>query len=189
MPTEYATRVEQLDRKHPGLRQLIDLMLDGHGGLAEIREAVKEKFGEEIATSTLGSYKLKRWRPRRDWIDAIKNRAQAFSELISDGKMADIQQAQLFEQIQAAMDDGARLDPEFAMSEQRKLLALQLKREQLDQEKKKLELQIERARRELKEATDEAERKLKSGEALTIDDINRVRSRVFGLPPKVAASS
>lgn len=182
MPTEYATRVEQLDRKHPGLRQLIDLMLDGHGGLAEIREAVKEKFGEEIATSTLGSYKLKRWRPRRDWIDAIKNRAQAFSELISDGKMADIQQAQLFEQIQAAMDDGARLDPEFAMSEQRKLLALQLKREQLEQSKKALELKIQQMTKQTEEAIDEAEQKTKRGESLSVADINRIRERVFGLP-------
>lgn len=149
MPTEYATKVEQLDRKYPGLRQLVDLMLDGHGGLAEIQEAVKEKFGEEIALSTLSSYKLKRWKPRRDWIDAIKNRVQAFSELLTDGKeMAEIQQAQLFEQIQAAMDDGARLDPQFAVSEQRKLLALQLKREQLEQSKQELELKIEQMERQ-----------------------------------------
>src|SRR5690348_15585742 len=129
MATEYATKVEHLDRKHAGLRQFVDLMLDGHGGLAEIQEALKEKFGEQIALSTLSSYKQKRWKPRRDWIDAIKNRMQAMKELIgSGGELADLQQAQLFEQVQAAMDDGARLEPEFAISEQRKLLALQLKR-------------------------------------------------------------
>lgn len=177
MPTEYATKVEQLDRKRPGLRQLVDLMLDGHGGLAEIHEAVREKFGEEIALSTLSSYKLKRWKPRRDWIDAIKNRAQAFKEMLGDGaEMADIQQAQLFEQIQDAMDDGAMLSPQFAMKEQRHWAELKLKREQLAQERKKLELQIEQMKRQRDKERKEIEKVVSAGKnkAATLEEIQRI---------------
>lgn len=176
MATQYPTKVEQLDAKHPGLGQLVDLMLDSHGGLLEIQEAVKEQFGEEIALSTLSSYKQRRWKPRKDWIEAIKNRARAFAELLADGKqVADIQQAQLFEQVQEAMDDGASLSPQFALREQRHWAELRLKREQLEQEQRKLELQIEHMKRQRQREREQIEKAVGSkNPAAALDEIKRI---------------
>ncbi len=179
MATEYATKVERLEGTHPGLRQMVDLMLDSHGGLAEIREAVKEKFGEEIALSTLSSYKQRRWKPQKEWIDAIKNRARAFAELIADGKaVSDIQQAQLFELVQEAMDDGATLSPQFLMREQRHWAELKLRREQLEQAKQELELKLEQIERQRQKERKEIEKAVGAKDAQSA--IERVKE-IYGL--------
>lgn len=49
----------------------------------------------------------------------------------------------------------------------------------LEQMKRRLDAQL----RKFDEASDQAKRKLEKGKSLTVDDINRIRERTFGLPP------
>jgi len=59
-----------------------------------------------------------------------------------------------------------------------------IRRRQLDL----LERKLERAENALEETTNEAAKKLGEGKALTLDDINRIRQRALGLPPKRAGA-
>ena len=64
-----------------------------------------------------------------------------------------------------------------------------LKEQHLELERKRvglLELRIESAKRRMEEATDEAKGKIGSGQQLTLEDINRIRERVYGLPETAA---
>lgn len=61
----------------------------------------------------------------------------------------------------------------------------------IETEKRALELkiaQLEEQQRKAEEAVEQASEKIGKGESLTIDDINRIRERTFGLPPVLAAS-
>jgi hypothetical protein len=66
-----------------------------------------------------------------------------------------------------------------------KLMAAQAKQQSVELEKKKVEL-AEKKFKQLKaaaqRATDEAARKLRKGREITLDDINDIRQRTFGLP-------
>src|SRR5579884_1390178 len=150
MARSQQTRVEELDRTKPGLRQFIDLCLDGMKPLEHIHEEVEKKFGERIAVSTLSSYKQRRWLQQKRRVQEIKAHAQAILELLAGGRaISDIQQALLFERVQSAMDAGAELDPHFLMAEQRKGAELELKLEEVKRQR-------ERERREVEEAVEYA---------------------------------
>ena len=164
MARSQQTRVEELDRTKPGLRQFIDLCLDGMKPLEHIHEEVEKKFGERIAVSTLSSYKQRRWLQQKRRVQETKAHAQAILELLAGGRaISDIQQALLFERVQSAMDAGAELDPHFLMAEQRKWAQIELKRAEVEQAKAALELKLEevkrqreRERREVEEAVEYA---------------------------------
>ena len=49
-----------------------------------------------------------------------------------------------------------------------------------------LEEELQRKRKEVEKQTEAAAAKLGKGKAVTLDDINRIRERVFGLPPVAA---
>lgn len=52
-----------------------------------------------------------------------------------------------------------------------------------------LEEELKRKQKAVEKLTNDAASKLKKGKALTVDDINRIRERTFGLPPVQAAGS
>lgn len=176
------TKVEELDRDKPGLRLLVDLNLDAFRTLESIQEAVEQKHGVRIPLSTLSSYKQRRWLAQKQRVESIKEHAAAILDVLDKHGVGEVRQALLFERVQKAMDSGAELDPHFLLKEERLWAEQALKREQLDQEKKKLELQIQRMKNETEEALDEAKQKASRGESLSVADINRIRERVFGLP-------
>jgi len=67
-----------------------------------------------------------------------------------------------------------------------KFKRIELAKEKVEAEGRKialLEEEAERKRKLFDRQTNEAARKLGKGEGLTIQDINRIRERVFGLPP------
>jgi predicted nucleic acid-binding Zn-ribbon protein len=63
---------------------------------------------------------------------------------------------------------------------------LEVARQTAENEKKALELKIAEYNRNVEEATDEARNKIESGRAITREDIDRIRERVFGLPARAA---
>ena len=61
------TRIEQLDRKHPGLRLEVDLLLDrggrtpGQGTLEDVQKLLAQKYEEAVPINTISNYKQHRW--------------------------------------------------------------------------------------------------------------------------------
>jgi hypothetical protein len=76
--------------------------------------------------------------------------------------------------------------------EERRMKALErrneLQKEKNELERSRVEMQIAKFKQDVKEATDEAAKQIQNGKSLTVDDINHIRERVFGLPPKAAAN-
>jgi hypothetical protein len=65
-------------------------------------------------------------------------------------------------------------------------------REKVETENRRVQLleqEAERKRQQFEQATHEAARKIEKGRALTIEDINRIRERTFGLPPLVPGAA
>ena len=182
-----ATRIEQLDRKFPGLRQAVDLLLDGGATLDGVQALVKERTGETVPNQTLSAYKQKRWLIARLRLKDLKETFQAVKEELGANAISESTQARLLELIDQAMRAGAALNPHFLLKEQRLWAVHTANLEKIETEKKRLELQIEQSRQALKEATDEAKEKASSGEQLTAADIDRIRERALGLPPKQEA--
>ena len=61
-----------------------------------------------------------------------------------------------------------------------------LARQALKTEQKRVQILVddaERKKRQLEKATNDAAHKLEKGKAITIEDLNRLRERTFGLPP------
>ncbi len=135
------TKVEELDALNPGLRQLVDLMLDGFRTLEEIQGKVKAEFGEEIALSTISSYKQRRWLRHKQRVESIKEHAAAILELLEKHGVSEVRQAQLFERVSEAMSDGTKLDPHFMLKEERMWAEHSLRARQLEHEIHKLEAQ------------------------------------------------
>jgi hypothetical protein len=69
-----------------------------------------------------------------------------------------------------------------------KLMQAQTAAAKSDVERRKLELQEERAKKEVKEFIEQGESKIRGGKRFTIDEINRIRAATLGLPPIAAAA-
>jgi len=184
-----ATRIEQLDRRFPGLCQAVDLAFDGGATLEKIQDVVKEHAGELLPINTISNYKQRRWLVNRLRIKELKETFQAVKDELGGNAISESTQARLLELIDQAMRAGAKFDPHFLFKEQRLWAQHETKLEELRMAKQKLELQIEESRQAVKEATDEAAQKIGSGEQLTAADIDRIRERALGLPPKQAVTN
>jgi hypothetical protein len=138
------TRIESIDKAKPGLRQFVDIALDGLKPLEWISTELKRQFEEAIPITTLSNYKQKRWLMQKKRIESIREHATAIMDLLDARGVSQVRQAMLFERIQTAMDAGVALDPAFMLVEERRRAELDLKRQQLEHEQKKLQLEIER---------------------------------------------
>ena len=195
---------------HPGLEELVREQLKRGTRLAAICELVKERFGESIALSTLHSYWQRRFAPdveqQRKAYQQTRARVDVLMEEMKGGDKdaAEIVrllvQSQIFERsselasadpMELVKEDRRRAEAEGRMEIERGKLKIaqqttDIDRERLEKEKKELELKVaqyEARDRQAKEEIDEAEQKLGKGESLTVQDINRIRERVFGLAP------
>jgi hypothetical protein len=177
------TRIEELDAQHPGLRQRVDLMLDAQETLEAIVKRVKAESGEDVPQQTISSYKQRRWLPARLRIAELKESFRAIKDEIGENAIAESTQARIMELLDHAIRAGAKFDANLLLIEQRKWAEADLKRQQVEQANKQLELKIEAAKRSLEESAEEATKKVAGGGQITIEDINKIRARTFGLPP------
>jgi hypothetical protein len=73
------------------------------------------------------------------------------------------------------------------------LLAQQKKNEiaerRVKAQESEVQIKLDKARKEAEKATNDAAKKLAKGRDLTVDDINKIRERTFGLPPVQPAAS
>lgn len=176
------TAIEKLNIEHPGLQLDVDTMLKKDALLADVQTMLREKYRVSISHQTLSKYKQKRWLPSLQRIRDRVERSQAIIQVIKKEGDTDFARAYIFEQLDEAARRGDRLDPATALREQRMRMELQFRFQQLEQTGRKLQLGIEKAALALDEATREAAKE-PGGRNLSIDGINQIRSKTFGLPP------
>ena len=175
-----ATAIEILNIEHPGLQLDVDTMLQNNALLAEIQSTLQKKYSVSVSHQTLSKYKQKRWLPSLQRIQDRMERTQAAIKVIKKEGDSDFARAYIFQELDEAERRGEHVPPEVLLREQRLRVELRLQFQQLEQTKRKLQLGIEKAALELDATTREA---AKGGRNFTIDDINHIRERVFGLPP------
>lgn len=123
-------------------------------------------------------------------------RARAIADAFSKRSFDDLDEAvknALAEQVFMIMRAAGEKDEKSFRSQLLKLGLLltemkkaEAKKRQADIESKRvalLEEEAERKRKQFEKATNDAAKKITKGESLTIEDINRIRERTFGLPP------
>ena len=189
------TRIEQLDRKHPGLRLEVDLLLDrggrtpGQGTLEDVQKLLAQKYEEAVPINTISNYKQHRWLIEKLRLRELKEIFRAVKEELGEAAISETTQARILELLDEAMRNGAKLDPHFLLKEQRLWAQHEVKLEELRQAKQKLEIEIEKSKQAMEEVTHEAAQKTGEGKSITLDDINRLRERSWGLPPLVPVTS
>lgn len=169
------------------MRQAVDLLLDGGGTLEQVQALAKERTGDLLPINTCSNYKQKRWLIRKLRIRELKELLEAIKEQLGANAIGESTQAFILEKLSEAMTAGTRLDPHFLLKEQRLWAVHTANLEKIETEKKKLEIEIAKSRQAVEEATHEAAKKTGEGQSLTIDDINHIRERTFGLPALPAA--
>lgn len=92
-----------------------------------------------------------------------------------------------------AQDESTRGDARRELANLGFLLAQQKKNEiaerRVKAQESELQIKLDKARKEAEKATNDAAKKLAKGRDLTVDDINKIRERTFGLPPVQPAAS
>ena len=170
------------------MRLEVDLLLDrggrtpGQGTLEDIQKMLGEKYAEALPINTISNYKQHRWLIEKLRLRELKEIFRAVKEELGEAAISETTQARILELLDEAMRNGAKLDPHFLFKEQRLWAQHEVKLEELRQAKQKLELEIEKSKQAVEEATHEAAQKTGEGKSLTLDDINRIRERTFGLP-------
>jgi hypothetical protein len=180
------TAIERLERKLPGITQAVnERFLEGMTG-EEMLKYLFETYGiDDIPLSTIYYHRLTRTVAWKEEIRERKAAYTAMAELVDEHGLDEAAKAQLWEVCQTMSP--AQLLLMRRGETDRKRLALDteklaLDKQRVENEKQDLQLRIDRAKKNFEEASGEAEQKLGKGESLTLDDINRIRERTFGLP-------
>jgi hypothetical protein len=136
------TAIEKLDRKHPGLRQHVEMRRDGHADPATIQRELKERYDEDVPLTTISMYLQRRYRPdkmdRQRRIKERMARTEATIEVIKKEGASEFTRAYIFEQLDEAERRGERIPPAVLLREERE-------REQLALDREKLRLDVQKA--------------------------------------------
>ena len=176
------TKIEQLDRKHPGLRLEVDLLLDGggrtpgQGTLEDVRKLLAEKYDEYLPINTISNYKQHRWLIEKLRLRELKETFRAVKEELGDAAISESTQARLLELLDQAMRAGATLDPYFLLKEQRLWAQHEAKVDEIENDKRKLELEIQRRETERQKVAEA----IGDGEKDPKQSIQRIRE-IYGL--------
>ncbi len=154
---------------------------------AEIEELSHKFAGELLPATTLARWYDLRWEQVQKETQARSERARVFAAALA-GKdfkhWPDAVKNFLGDTIFALAEGGPKdaalikavTEMGWLLQEYRKS---DLKQQSLELEKKK----FEESKRKFEKATSEAAEKIGKGKSLTVEDINRIRERTFGLPP------
>jgi hypothetical protein len=134
------TRIEELDTKHPGLRQYVDLRLDANAvdsevTLERICAEIKERWGETVALHLLSGYKQCRWWPAKQRIQDQIDRMQAIMAVVKEFGVGNYAEAYIVERLS---ESDKAVPPAVLLREQRE-------REQLALDRQKLRLDVQKA--------------------------------------------
>jgi len=187
MPADTArlTRVEQLPKEK---REFVDDLLRERPrpSTQEISGWYEEEFHEHLAASTISSYLARRLEVARKAIDEQRVEYIAKIEAIGATGIDEATAASIWEAIRTMTP--AQLILLRSVETKRKELAL--KEEAQATRNKELQLKIdqfERREKEAEEAIEQASEKLGKGQAITVEDVQRLRERVIGGPAQAPA--
>lgn len=93
------TQVEILDRKYPGLQVFVDQCFDSGIPGADVGRRVRLKYGVNIPTPTIYSYREKRWALRRRETEAWCREMEAYLELEKRYPEGDMRRAAIFKHL------------------------------------------------------------------------------------------
>ena len=137
--TQQLTRIEKLG---PEIEQYVRQQLDAGAELLEIQRELQEKFGENVAYSTISNFKVRRWLREKTRIGELRDLLRAIKEEMGENAIPDSTQALILEKLNEAMTTGAALNPHFLLKEQRLWAQHTANLEKIETEKKRLELQV-----------------------------------------------
>jgi hypothetical protein len=92
-------KVEMLDAQKPGLRQYVDLRLDGGAPADVIASEVKAKFGLDVPPRTLRKYQVGRWLPTKLLVQSQIERMQAIMAHVEQFGLSSYTQAYIIEKL------------------------------------------------------------------------------------------
>ncbi len=78
------TKLRRLEARHPGLIRSIDAMLDAFATVKAVAAMVRANYGEFVAVSTIGNYRCRIWKVRRDCELAIRARQAAWQIFVGE---------------------------------------------------------------------------------------------------------
>ncbi len=184
MATGYRpTRIEQLEGEHAGLKKFAEELMAARRRFVDVRAAIKAKFGVDIPANTLRNHWQRRARveERAERDAGILLRAAAKNPGSDDYKIATTHLAQAIKDGRVKLDDADIMQ---MMAEQRQRLALELRAEQLMQEKAKLEILVERERAKVGKTAEilrSAQDDMKAGKAFDAAEALKKISAVIGV--------
>jgi len=194
------TKIEVLNATHEGLQNFVEEQFAAKISHTQIASMLEELYGEKVNVQAISNHYRLRWWPQQNAELAEYRKAKNQFRVLKEEAEADpgCDSAKMIEllTINGIVQQRERLletDPVRLMAELRKTREaagnfqiekgkLELDKQRLVNETEELKLKIAQFRQDVEEATDEAKDKIGKGQALTIDDINRIRERVFGLP-------
>lgn len=153
------TRVEELDRDHPGLEAAVREQMKLGRSLQQVAEILFKDFGATIAVSTLHSYWQRRFNPDLEAQRAAYRKAKAQVQVLVDECGADpskdatqivaqLLQTHIFKQ-QEKLEEADVLK---LLAEERKRQELQQRWQEIEIEKGKLQVALRNAETAAKEA-------------------------------------
>ncbi len=155
------TKIHELDRKHPGLKEMVEKMMDQRVALTEIAEKIGIRYGEKISSAAVQRYWAHLVKPGeerfREFVEKSKAQAKALIEEAEEDPNCDA--AKMIDTFvhNQIIEDKLRLGEADIMQ----LLAEQRKRRQLEIERKKLRLAVEKGDRERRKLESDLDRERK----------------------------
>jgi hypothetical protein len=141
------TRIEVLDHKHPGLRLAVDSAFDKDETLEAIQKLVHAECGETVSIKTISNYKQRRYLPAKLGVEKLRDLFRGVKESFGEQAIPESTQAVILEKLQDALRAGAALDPHFLLREQRLWAQHDAKVAAIENEKKRIELELAKADR------------------------------------------
>lgn len=138
-------RIEFLDRNDfPGLEKELAAMDFRGEDLESLQEHIRARAGEEIPLSTISYWLHERARKRQKASEKI----DMLFERLDEAKISKLRRAEIYAGIEELYKDGERLGLEQSLKFELRWAELELKRDQLEQERAKLKVAVDRLQRE-----------------------------------------
>ncbi|HUS95754.1 MAG TPA: hypothetical protein VMX97_03330 [Hyphomicrobiaceae bacterium] len=157
---------------------------------------IQAKFGLKVPASTLAYSRSLTVGQDEEDLQAAKQEAAAFTEFMRqnpDVPEERLRKVWFYRRLASKEFRDSAIEPGKLVFLAQRERELELRERQIaaverqnELKGRQVEMQVEKMRRDLEEATHEATSKIGKGEAVTVDDINRIRERTFGLPPLAA---
>lgn len=183
-----STKIEELDRKHTGLRLMVDLALDGGQTLEEIQASVKSRVHVTVPVTTLSNYKQRRWLPAKLRIKELQETFRAIKDELGENAIGESTQAKILELLDHAMRAGGKFDPNLLLTEQRKWAEVELKRSQLEQQKRALELKVEQFKGTKDKLKAAVEKSAEAGGVNAKDELLKRIDEIYGTYQEAASA-